>query len=378
MISTRLLNGLLCTSLLAAGPPAAWRAGAQDPPRARKVVEFVYTDLNAARPHVDRFVEESGNEAHARVVIIGYSARVSTYYKGYSGGAAAASQARFLLTARRDGGGADPARVRVVDGGLRDSETVEMYVVPRGAPEPAPSPSYPASAAVRCPRVRVETPPHVWAAGEALSFRAALGDIPPGRRPSFSWTVSAGAVAAGQGTPRVTVAPPGGAYRPLTATVEVGGFPRECEARAAATSPELMSVPFRFDEFGPIACGDELARLDNLLYSLRSDERLRAYVVVRGGGGGAARARATRMKSYLVLRRGMSFERVVAVAVDDGRADLRGELWLVPRGGRTPVDEATRRAGEVLARRGPRRPPDCEDSYNVSGGRPPGPSFAKR
>jgi hypothetical protein len=131
-----------------------------------------------------------------------------------------------------------------------------------------------------------------------------------------------------------------------------------------------MTVPLKLDEFGRIKCGDELARLDNLLNSLRSDARLRAYVVVRDGRDarpGEARARATRMKSYLTYRRGIAFGRVVAVAVTAAggvRDELLGELWLVPRGGDAPLDDETVRAGEVLKRRAKHRTTDCEDSYS--------------
>lgn len=362
------VHALIGLSLLALCAASAWEVFAQRHASAYKFGEFEYTNLDEAKPHADQFAAELKKDTRARAVLVGYSPRVSYYEKRYNAGLAAASQVRFLLSQRRDGGIA-PEQILMLDGGYRDAETVEMFVVPPGARLPKPTPAYPASAAVRCARIRVNPPMYVWEEREPLTFAASLGDLPPGAQPKYGWTVSAGGrILSGQGTARITVEPPSPNYRPVTATVVVGGFSTECDSEASAAAPESMTVPLKLDEFGRIACGDELARLDNLLQSLHSDARLRAYVVVRDGRdakAGEARARAARMKSYLTYRRGIAFARIVAVVATTGgvRDELRGEFWLVPRGGDAPLDDETVRAGEVLKRRAKRRPSDCEDSY---------------
>lgn len=69
------------------------------------------------------------------------------------------------------------------------------------------------------------------------------------------------------------------------------------------------------------------------------------------------------MKSYLVYGRRVAFDRVISVVAGKGEA-LRVDVWLAPHGTPAPVDEATRRAGEVLAKRPRRRPGDCGDIYD--------------
>jgi hypothetical protein len=88
--------------------------------------------------------------------------------------------------------------------------------------------------------------------------------------------------------------------------------------------------PGKFDEFGDINCEDELARLDNFSVQLQSDPNLQGYIIIYGGRRGRrneAKARAARMKHYLVYNRGLDKRRVITL--DGGfRENLMGELWL--------------------------------------------------
>ena len=364
MSSRRLTRALSALCLAAAAVLVSAPGFAQERRvAAYKFDEFAYKSLKEARPRVERFADELKKRPGARGYVIGYAAQVS-YDPQYNGGKAAAAQVRFLMTHGRNN---EPFPLVIVDGGLRLEETVELFVVPVGARPPVPTPTYPVSAAIGCARLSVEGPRHVWETSSPLTFSAKLGPLPRGVRPYFRWMVSPGRIISGQGTPRVSVEQPAGDYRPIRAFVVAEGFPYECQMWEEAYSPPLMSVPHKFDEFGRIACGDELARLDNWFISLQSDPRLTAYVVVHDGSDARpneARARALRMKSYLTYRRRIAFERVVAVVVAGKDEKLRGEFWLVPRGATPPVDAETLRAGQVLARRLRRSPGDCQDAYD--------------
>jgi hypothetical protein len=136
---------------------------------------------------------------------------------------------------------------------------------------------------------------------------------------------------------------------------------------ADAARGQTGASAVRLDEFGRVACGDELARLDNLAIELESDPRLVAYVVVRGprraGRKGLSRALVTRMMTYLVKRRGFARGRVVGVDAGEA-AEVRGEFWLAPRGAPAPVPADVLRAGRVELPRSLRRLSDCEDTYH--------------
>jgi len=99
----------------------------------------------------------------------------------------------------------------------------------------------------------------------------------------------------------------------------------------------------RLDEFGNVTCEDELARLDNFTNELLSDVNARGHLIVYGGRRGRrneAKARAARMKFYLVRNRGLDARRITTV--DGGyREELTTELWVVRRGESAPLPTPT-------------------------------------
>src|SRR5215210_443882 len=69
----------------------------------------------------------------------------------------------------------------------------------------------------------------------------------------------------------------------------------------------------KFDEFGDVNCEDEMARLDNFVIQLQANPHTKGAIIYYGGKTfrgrlprrGESTARAARLKSYLVLRRGV-------------------------------------------------------------------------
>ena len=99
----------------------------------------------------------------------------------------------------------------------------------------------------------------------------------------------------------------------------------------------VVQDPRKFDEFGDINCEDEYARLDNFAVALQEMPNARGVIVFYGGKvfrgrlprRGDAVARASRMKPYLVERRGIPASRIVVV--DGGYAESwRVDLWILP------------------------------------------------
>jgi hypothetical protein len=235
-----------------------------------------------------------------------------------------------------------PSRVTFVDGGLREEEAVELWVLPRGASPPEPRPTAPRESLTICP--------HSYAYGETfmlrlkqpLTFGLSLRDGDPGDRPTFRWTVSHGRILSGQGEEKITVGELGEGAKVVTASVEIEGLPAGCAKRLEAATG-VGVVPYKFDEYGNIRIGDEKARLDNFVIQLQNEPELVAYVVVYGGRRGRrneARLRAERAVNYLTSTRGLEPER--AQAVDGGlRQSLHVELWVTTRGGPAPAPAPT-------------------------------------
>lgn len=319
----------------------------RQPPSARKFAEFRDMSLDEMSPLIDRFVDELNKDRSARAYLIGYDARVSRY--GDVKGKGLAGQASFLLLHRRDGG-LSLNRVVTVEGGLRAELTAELFIVPRGARPPLPTPSFRSDQAIHCPVINIFGPLYVWETQSPLQFEATIRSNTPRVIPSFIWTVSAGRIMSGQGSPRITVEHPGPFYQTITASVSVGGFSSECNNKSSIASPaNLLLVPYKFDDFGKLNCEDELARLDNFAVVLHSHQRLRGYIIIYGGRRGLrneAHARAARMKAYLTMSRGVTVDRIITI--DGGfKEELAGELWLSIPDGKAPIPSPTVNIGDV-------------------------------
>jgi hypothetical protein len=110
----------------------------------------------------------------------------------------------------------------------------------------------------------------------------------------------------------------------------------------------------KFDEFGNLNCEDEMAHLDNFAVQLQSTPGSVGYVIVYGGRSGRrgeARARASRIKAYLVKSRGLDADRVVTI--DGGYMEsLTTDLWIIPRGVGAPALTPTLQAKDVRFKKG--------------------------
>src|SRR5207253_10341980 len=96
--------------------------------------------------------------------------------------------------------------------------------------------------------------------------------------PSYNWTVSAGRIISGQGTPSITVDTAGMAGQTIRASLDVGGFGTPCPASCAVSFP-IQPKPRKFDEDYDLARNDEKARLDHYASQLQSEPGSQGYVI---------------------------------------------------------------------------------------------------
>ncbi len=315
---------------------------------ARKVDEYIAADFNDHKAHIDRFVDELNKEPNARAYIIAYDARVSRY--GDTRARGEAGSAEFFLVHRRDGG-ISPDHIVIIEGGLREQQDIELYIVPRGARPPTPMPMYQSSEAIYCPLIDTNRSMYVWDINRPLKFGIWIREDKTKVVPTFRWTVSSGEIMNGQGTSDISVKLPKSQYQSITATVEVGGYSPECQTRATVISTSsLTKFPYKFDGYGNIGWEDEEARIDNYAISLMVEPTLQAYVIIYGGRHGRrgeAQARAARAKGYLTKQRGINRERITII--NGGyREDLTIELWLNPRGEKAPLPMPTITSRDIV------------------------------
>ncbi|HVF51023.1 MAG TPA: hypothetical protein VNA19_13095 [Pyrinomonadaceae bacterium] len=199
-----------------------------------------------------------------------------------------------------------------------------------------------------CPTVRVSCP-DTGTIGQPVTFTADVSGGDPNVTPTFNWSVSNGTISSGQGTSSITVDTTG-VTGTITATVDVGGFARDCPASASCTVSFPVTPVFRkFDEYGNIRFNDEKARLDNFAVALQNEPGAQGYIIAYGGRrgrSGEAQARADRARDYLVNERQIDASRIVTV--DGGfRENLTVELYIVPQGATPPTASPNVDASEV-------------------------------
>lgn len=199
-------------------------------------------------------------------------------------------------------------------------------VVVRTCPPPRPV----------CPNVTINCP-DVQQAGTPITFTASVSGGTAGVTPVYNWTVSAGQIISGQGTPTITVDTAGLAGRPVAATVAVAGYNLDCRASCQASVPAPPN-PTKFDEIGEIQRDDEKARFDVFAIELQNSPGTQGYIIAYGGRSkrsGTGRQRAERARDYLVATRGIDASRIVVI--DGGARDTGStQLWLVPPGATPP------------------------------------------
>lgn len=157
-------------------------------------------------------------------------------------------------------------------------------------------------APVACPRVIINCPRALGLA--ETTFTASVVGGQPRQKAVYNWTVSAGTILRGQGTPSIVVSGQGSTeVQAITATVQVKGYDAVCPTSASCSST-LIKCPAGsvvvsgakiFDQYGDINYGDEKARLDNFAIQIQSDPQTRGYIIYYNGNV----VRATRAASYL-------------------------------------------------------------------------------
>lgn len=203
----------------------------------------------------------------------------------------------------------------------------------------------------QCPVTKVSSPESVYAK-DTLKFTAQVRGGDPKVTPTYNWTVSAGSIAAGQGTATIEVdtseAEPDSA---ITATVELGGFDRECRYGSSAASGTTAIIKKaearKLDEYGKVTPKEQNTKLEHFTIGLFSDPSAMGYIIAYNGRASLAtdaQKAANGAKNYLVKTLGLTPERVVTV--DGGyREQPTIELWLVPSGAEPPKPTPTIKTG---------------------------------
>jgi hypothetical protein len=216
------------------------------------------------------------------------------------------------------------------------------YAPPSSAQQPrpqaAPGPEQ------QCPVVRVSCPDNVEEGGEP-TYTADVSGGDPNVTPTFNWTVSAGSISSGQGTSTINVETAGAGGQTITATVDVGGYPRECSTSDSCTiSVTKKAAPaVKFGEYTTPDLSANKAQLDEWVAALRQDPAAQGYLIAYGGRASRpedAQKAADNATDYTMNVRKMDGARTLS-GVGGYREQPTVELWIAPPGGAPPMATPT-------------------------------------
>lgn len=184
-----------------------------------------------------------------------------------------------------------------------------------------------------CPTISVTGPSSTVKPGEEMVFTA---NVSGGSNcnPTYNWTVSAGTIVSGQGTPVIRVSTAGLAGTSVTATVDVGGCCADCPRQASETgSVDSNPEPIKTDEFGDLKPDDIRGRLDNYFIELQNDPSSTGTVIIEG-------PKRRRDALERLVRNHISFRKFDASRisiVQGGEGEVKVTLWRVPAGATAPT-----------------------------------------
>jgi len=192
--------------------------------------------------------------------------------------------------------------------------------------------------AQQCPTVTVSCADSAQD-GQETTYTASVSGGDPNVTPTFNWTVSAGTISSGQGTSSITVETTGVAGQSITATVDVGGYSRECRTSNSCTISVASNAPaVKFGEYATPDLSANKAQLDKFVLALQQDPTAQGYIIAYGGRTSRpedAQKAADNATDYTMNVRKMDGARTLS-GVGGYRERPIIELWIAPAGATPP------------------------------------------
>ncbi len=185
-----------------------------------------------------------------------------------------------------------------------------------------------------CPTLSVTGPAGVTGPGETMTFTANVSGG-SGEAVTYNWSVSAGTIVEGQGTPVIKVATtPEMAGGNVTATVDIGGVCEEC-LRTKSETGVIDTIPKaeEIDDFGKEPNDQIKSRLDAYFSRLQNNPSAQGYIFNYGATKDVVK-REKLIRDYITFR---SQDASRFTFVRGEGADIRTRLVLVPSGAVTPT-----------------------------------------
>ena len=185
-----------------------------------------------------------------------------------------------------------------------------------------------------CPTLTVSGPSGITNPGDAMTFTASVsGNV------TYTWSVSAGTIESGQGTPSITVRTTKEmAGSNVTATVDIGGTDPACNCvKTASETAGVVANPTNTveDEFGKAENDDVKARVDNFYIQLNNNPNAQGYIINYGTPAEIKKRKAQIDKAITFRKYDRS--RLVWVDGPDNGTGVSTKFIVVPPGAIKPT-----------------------------------------
>ena len=186
-----------------------------------------------------------------------------------------------------------------------------------------------------CAEVSVTGPSGLVRAGETMTFTA---NTSGGNVATYNWSVDAGTIVSGQGTPSITVQTTAGQTGNVTATLKTTGDCPDCARTVSAVgSIETPREASLIDTIGAATDDDIKARFDALRVALSNDPTATAVII----NYGTARQITTRERQIQKAIRFLSIDasRVTVLRGGDKGTGIETQVFIVPAGVTPPTPQ---------------------------------------
>lgn len=189
-----------------------------------------------------------------------------------------------------------------------------------------------------CATISVSEPSGITQPGDSMTFTANVSGGSASNL-TYNWTVSAGTITSGQGTPSITVATTREmANSNVTATVEVGGQDAACNCPPTASGSGSVApnpIAVLIDEFGKMPNDDVRGKLDLFFTELANNPNNQGYIINYGTDKDVA-AREKLILNHINFRK-FDRSRITLVRGGDNGGVINTKLYRIPPGADNPA-----------------------------------------
>ena len=189
-----------------------------------------------------------------------------------------------------------------------------------------------------CATLSVSGPSGLTDPGSTMTFTAVVSGGTASNL-TYNWTVSAGTIESGQGTPSIVVATTKEmANSNVTATVDIGGQEAKCDCPRTASETGSIAPriePVLVDEFGKLSNDDVRAKLDTFFIELQNNPNNQGYIINYGTDRDVA-AREKLITNHINFRK-FDRSRITLVRGGDNGGAINTKLYRIPPGADNPA-----------------------------------------